>query len=86
MHDKVKCFKMKEIFRTVLHNEKYHILVGNQKVSINEFDTQEEAENYIDSKPWELIGNLSMLICKHQMEEYKKERANNIINYKNRKK
>ena len=42
-------------------NEKYEYIIklGNQLASTKTFKSPEEAREYIDSKPWELIGILA---------------------------
>lgn len=43
-----------------VEEEKYIICIKDELASRKEFNTKEEAEQYIDSKPWELIFNLSV--------------------------
>ena len=51
------------LFTIVLDKEtrKYFITVGKYSLSPAEFDTLEEAKNYIDSKPWKLIVQIAMI-------------------------
>jgi len=63
---------MNEIFNIILHEEKYIICVGNCAVSQLKFDTKEEAMDYIMEKPWELIGNLQVIISRNVWETNKK--------------
>lgn len=42
-------------FALIERNEKWGIVMGNQMVSNQFFDTTEEAEKFIESKPWSLI-------------------------------
>lgn len=41
---------------------KFAIVVGNQRGTEKEFESIEEAERYIDEKPWDLIGALAYAI------------------------
>lgn len=43
-----------------VEEEKYIICIKDELASKEEFDTKEEAEQYIESKPWELIFNLNV--------------------------
>lgn len=58
---------------TTKDGESYIIKLGDQQASAMEFDTFEEAENYIASKPWELIGMMAIamatMINKKETEE-----------------
>ena len=58
-----------EIFRAVMHDDKYYIIVGNTRVSQLEFETKHLAQRYIKSKPWELIGNICTLICRNIIQD-----------------
>ena len=71
-----KKHNMEEIFRTVLDNDKYVICIGNQAVSSKRFDTNEDAWAYIDSKTWELIANLQVVIATNLWEAKKREPKN----------
>ena len=42
-------------FALIERNGKWGIVMGNQIVSDQYFDTTEEAERFIESKPWSLI-------------------------------
>lgn len=52
----------KDIFLIVEHNGVYLIALTNQIVSKQQFNTLEEAETYVDSKPWELILNATAVM------------------------
>lgn len=52
---------------------KFTLLVGKYKVSNKEFASIDEANEYVNSKPYELIVNVSCLICKLTNEEKKQE-------------
>lgn len=49
------------------------ICIGNHKASKKEFETIEEAQRYIDSKPWELIYMTAIFasIAKEEMDNNK---------------
>lgn len=50
------------IFTLVTRNNKTRIAVTNKIISVKEFDTVKAAKEYIDSKPWELIVNATLVI------------------------
>lgn len=52
----------KDIFLILEHNGVYLIALTNKIVSKSLFNTIEEAEAYIDSKPWELILNATAVM------------------------
>lgn len=54
--------KCEEIFDIVKNQSNYFIGVAGKLVSTKSFATKEEAEAYINSKPWELIINVSCLM------------------------
>lgn len=57
-----------------VEEEKYVICIKDELASKEEFDTKEEAEQYIESKPWELIFNLNVyttLVLKTMKNEKK---------------
>lgn len=73
--------KVKELFGIVPMNEEeksYTIVLPGGRATMKEFETIEEAEKYIDSKPWDLIGAVSSYVVKHEMEmnEFKIEESN----------
>lgn len=43
-------------------NYEYIITLGNQLASKKTFKTKEEAEEYIEKKPWDLIAIIAMAI------------------------
>lgn len=43
-------------------NYEYIITLGNQLASIKTFKTKEEAEEYIEKKPWDLIAIMATAI------------------------
>lgn len=58
-----------KLFAIVKQKEKFIIVCGNYKVSNEEFENIEEAEEYIKSKPYELIINVTTLIAKFELEK-----------------
>lgn len=52
-------------------NEKYIITCGNMMASKKQFDSKEEAEDYIESKPYDLIFTLSVAASKAVLTENK---------------
>lgn len=50
------------IYQIVENKGSFIIAVANKIVTNNNFATLEEAKTYIDSKPWELIINVTCLI------------------------
>lgn len=52
-------------------NEKYIITCGNMMASKKQFDSREEAEAYIESKPYELFFTLAVAACKAVLTENK---------------
>lgn len=51
-----------EIFQIVKQNGVYYIGVANKLISKRSFANAEETKEYIDSKPWELVINVTCLI------------------------
>lgn len=73
--------KVKELFGIMPMNEEeksYTIVLPGGRATMKEFETIEDAERYIDSKPWDLIGALATYVVKHEMEmnEFKIEESN----------
>lgn len=60
-----------EPFSLAKIENKIRIVVGNNVVSNKSFDTFKQAEQYIGTKPYELILNTSLLMFK-QMQDYEK--------------
>lgn len=70
--------KHDEIFHLVKDkNGKVNILVGNYKVSSKTFDTFEQADNYIGSKPYELIFTTCNVMTNTIMQN-EKEKQNKM--------
>lgn len=63
-----KLSKHSEIFGIVKNDKKFIIVVGKYKAVKREFDTAEQAEQYIGTKPYELIFNTFQI-----MQDYAKE-------------
>lgn len=53
------------------------ILCGKYKVSVEVFKTYEEAETYLESKPYEILVNVACLMFKLQQENEKNEKPSN---------
>ena len=54
-----------------VENEKFIITCGNMMASKKQFDSREEAEAYIESKPYDLIFTLSVAAAKAVLTENK---------------
>ena len=52
-------------------NEKFIVTCGNMMANKKQFDSREEAEAYIDSKPYDLIFTLSVAAAKAVLTENK---------------
>ena len=52
-------------------NEKFIVTCGNMMASKKQFDSREEAEAYIESKPYDLIFTLSVAAAKAVLTENK---------------
>lgn len=48
---------------------KFIIVLGNVRASAKEFPTIEEAKEYINEKPWELIGAMAFTIM-HNWDKF----------------
>lgn len=70
-----------EMFAMVKTDKGIIIVCGKYKVSNKIFKTWVEAENYIASKPYEIIVNVSVLFSKLNYDE--KEKTTNSENAKN---
>lgn len=55
---------------------KYIICCGQFRASTAEFETKEEAQAYIDSKPWELIHVLIVMNIKIEKQGFYEESEN----------
>lgn len=77
-----KTHKKNECPFTILEtdDEKFLISLGNQIVSELTFDTLEEAEKYIDEKPWELILNSTMYLIQFNENNSKTGNTNQTHN------
>lgn len=65
--------KNEEMFNLVKTNEGIIITCGKYKVSRKTFKTWKEADEYIASKPYEIIINVSVLMLKLNEDENKKQ-------------
>lgn len=50
------------LFSAIEHNGKFHITLGNNIVSEKKFNSFNQAVDYVNSKPWELILSLNCFI------------------------
>lgn len=48
-------------FYIIGEEEEFVICSGNMRMSRKTFETEKEAREYVEEKPWELIGNLAFL-------------------------
>lgn len=62
-----------KIFQIVENKGSFVIAVANKIVTTNNFATLDEAKAYIDSKPWELVINVTCLI--YDMGQKKKKNS-----------
>lgn len=46
-----------DLFNIFNNEERWYIALGNQVVTRKTFASREEAQHYVDCKPWELIFN-----------------------------
>lgn len=60
---KINTYK-RGIFTIAENENKFYVLVQNYVVSEKTFDKLNDAERYINSKPWELIINVTSLTQK----------------------
>lgn len=61
--------EQEEMFLIINRDGKYMIALTNQIVSKKQFETLEEAREYINSKPWELILNTAAVMAKFATTE-----------------
>ena len=59
------------IFKIALHEEQFIIVMGNYMASDKRFDKIEDAEEYIESKPYELILNMTLIHNIYEKENKK---------------
>lgn len=57
-----RTYQHEDLFVIVEQNGQFRIAVTNKIISNKVFGSLKEATNYIDSKPWELIVNVSCAI------------------------
>ena len=57
-----KVHHFEEIFSIVEHNGTFQIAVGNKLVDEQKFTSLKAAQDYISSKPWKLLINVTCLI------------------------
>ena len=66
------------MFMLAKQDDKVIIVMGNYKASEKEFDTFEQADEYIETKPYELILNMT-LIHKEYEKMYEKQSKKNVF-------
>lgn len=59
------------LFNIVDHDGEFLVAVGNQIVSRVKCNSLMQAQSYIDSKPWEVIFNISAMFAKLNNEQSK---------------
>lgn len=57
--------EQEDLFLIVNKDGKYLIALTNKIVSKQQFNTLEEARNYVQSKPWELILNATAVMMNY---------------------
>lgn len=66
--------KHEQIFMLVKDKEgKVNIVAGNYRVSRKTFDTYKQADEYIGTKPYELIFNTCLVLTKENNHEQNEE-------------
>ncbi len=65
-----------ELFAFAKTEEGVIILIGKYKVSSKTFNNFKDAEEYLKSKPYEILINVTMLMTKLQENEKESERNN----------
>lgn len=66
-----------ELFMIVNKEDNYYVGILNHLISKRTFKSPEEAQEYIDSKPWELIFNVAGVIAEYAIDEKMAEKTNN---------
>lgn len=61
-------------FTVIYHNGKHHICIANNIVGDRPFDSIEEAEAYIEQKPWQLILVSNYIYGKMVEQKIKEEK------------
>ena len=68
----VKLHELQYPFAAIENNGVFKIVAGNTIISKNDFATLEEAKEYVDSKPYELIINISCYCMEQTLKENEK--------------
>lgn len=68
-----KASEIEPIFGLAKINDKVKITLGENLISNKEFDTFEDAEKYIESKPYELILNSAVVLLKFTQNNEKEQ-------------
>lgn len=74
---KIKKSKNTNMFMLAKEGDKVIIVMGNYKASEKTFDTFEQADEYIATKPYELILNMT-LIHKQYEKMYEEQNKENV--------
>lgn len=72
--------KIFRIARLSAENDNVTIAIGNYRVTEKVFKTENEAQKYINSKPWELIAALALLFAKFASKEDATNESENTNN------
>lgn len=64
-----------ELFAFAKTKDGIVVLCGKFKVSSKTFKTYEEAEEYVKSKPYEILINVAVLMVKLQLEQEKETKT-----------
>ena len=61
-------------FIVVQQNEDFHLAVGNNYITENVFTSLEEANAYLEEKPWDILINFICLTCQKVMQNETKSK------------
>lgn len=70
--------KVEPLFSIVMLKNKYRITIGNNLISSKEFNTIEETEKYIESKPYEILINSACLFANIQTEAQNEKETQSV--------
>lgn len=69
----VRQSKADEMFRLVKDKEGVKITIGNYVISKKVFKTWQQAEDYLNTKPYEIILNAACLFAENFVKTYEKK-------------
>lgn len=72
----VKTAKADEVFRLVKDNDGVKICVGNYLITRKTFKTWQQAEDYLNQKPYEILINVACLMAEKTCNEILKTEKN----------